>query len=146
VRPGPPSTTNLVRGGHEDQHPCDVEAVPFGIQWTEWVRGRVREVKVARWQGQVTHPWCRTFQETGTCRHVERAIRLAEEPCAEVMRDLIADWQEVGETPEERREWSVHAFRQMELALRLEAERLAWLNRERRPHEELVAEAIDIWG
>jgi hypothetical protein len=126
VRPGPVSTTSLVRATHEEQHPCDPNAVPFGLEWTEVVRGRGRVVKVARFQGTVTHPWCPTFRETGSCHHLERAARWAEEPTVEVIRDLMADWQEAGRGGD-REEWSVHAYRQMEVALRLEEERRAWV-------------------
>jgi hypothetical protein len=127
VRPGPVSTTSLVRGDpYRDQHPCDPAAVPFGLEWTEAWGHRVHRVRVARHGGTITHPWCRTFQEEGTCHHLERAVRWAEEPTVEVIRDLMADWQEAGRG-EDREEWSVHAYRQMELALRLEEERRRWV-------------------
>lgn len=151
MRPGPAKVTSAVRGaGAEHERPCADDLVPFGLEWTEArADGGHRTVKVSRNLGTITHPWCREFSERGTCAHLERAVRLAETPCEEVMRELLADWREGSYADDEdRAEWRAQALQRMEWALDRAADRdrfLAMVAARPSP-DALLAEALSTWG
>lgn len=152
MRPGPAKVTSGVRGDEEHKRECADDLVPFGLEWHEVGKGgRTYRVTVSRNLGLITHPWCREFSATGTCAHLERAIRLAEHPCEEVMRELLADWHDAYADQEDRDEWRAHAFQRMEWALERAADRDRWRafyaeQTDPANQERLLEEALRTWG
>lgn len=119
-----------------------LDAVPFSLAWTEIIGTVHADVIVCRGNGTVIHPRCREFTRTGGCRHLDRAIEHAENPCEAMARDLINEWALAWPGGVvDKAEYAAHCRRQLGDAL-ARLERLTeWRARpaEREPLESIIA-------